>query len=81
MKVIVYSLTEKGQERRDYRDVLEIEVDGKRAFSVYDGEPEDATLARDFSDCWSIGGLMEDAHKAGVNGEPFSLEYRKEDEV
>ncbi len=59
MKVTMKSLTEEAVERRDYRDILRIDIGGKRAFNVSDGEPEDATLNRDFNDCWIIGGLMK----------------------
>ena len=51
MKIIMKSLTEQGVEDRDYRDAIEIFIDGKRVFSVGDGEPEDSNLGRDFSDC------------------------------
>ena len=81
MKVTLFSLTEAAKEKRDYRDAIEIAIDGKVVFSAWDGEPEDATLARDFNDCWGIGDLLQEAHTAGVNGEPFSLEYREEDEL
>jgi len=80
MKVIVTSLTEKEIERRDYRDALEITIDGKRVLSFRDGEPEDANLSRDFNDCWQIDGIIEQAFLAGLAGEEFSIEHRQEDE-
>ncbi len=36
---------------KDYRYTLTIDIDGREAFRVSDGEPEDATLNRDFNDC------------------------------
>ena len=81
MKVLLVSLTDEAQERRDYRDCLEISIDGKAVFEVYDGEPEDATLARDFNDCWGIPELMEKAYLAGIANEDFLIERREEDEV
>ena len=78
MRVILGSLTEEAQKERDYRNAMEISVDGKRVFSAWDGEPEDATLARDFNDCWSIPELMEQAYSAGVANDTFSIERRKE---
>ena len=81
MKVTMKSLTEEAIERRDYRDVLTISIDGKKEFSVSDGEPEDATLGRDFNDCWSIGDLMEKAYKAGAAGESFEMEAIEVDEI
>ena len=80
MKVIVTSLTEKEIERRDYRDAIEITIDGKRVLSFWDGEPEDATLSRDFDDCWQIAKIIEQAFNAGLAGEEFSIEHRQEDE-
>jgi len=80
MKVTVKSLSEKLYEKRDCRDMLEILIDGKSSFTVFDGEPEDATLARDFNDCWSIPGLMRVAFDAGKNGEDFEVENVNVDE-
>ena len=73
MEVKIISLTEEGQERQDYRNMLKIEIDGERVFSVYDGEPEDANLNRDFNDCWNIPTLMRLAHKAGIAGESITF--------
>lgn len=81
MKVIVTSLTEKAIERRDYRYALEITIDGKLVLSFWDGEPEDATLARNFKDCWQIDGIIEQAFNAGKSGEEFSVEHLQEDEL
>ena len=81
MKVTISSLTEDAQERRDYRNAVEIEVDGKKVFSAWDGEPEDATLSRDFSDCWGIPDLMKMAHQAGAEGKEFIIESFEKDEM
>ena len=81
MEVEIKSLTDEGVERRDYRNVLEIFVDGKRVFSVSDGEPEDATLSRDFNDCWKVGDLMKMAYEAGRTGEDFGISNIMEDEL
>ena len=80
MKVIVTSLTNEELERRDYRDIMIIEIDGKKVFSVYDGEPEDSNLSRDFNDCWKIPTLIQMAHKAGADGEPLYIENVEVDE-
>ena len=66
MNVIQKSLTDEAIEDRDYRDYLTITIDGKESFCVYDGESEDATLARDFNDCWGIVDLMKKAYDAGI---------------
>ena len=81
MKIEIISLTEEGQERRDYRNILMIKVDGKQVFEVFDGEPEDANLARDFSDCWNIPKMLKAAHKAGLAGEKLEMERSEEDEI
>ena len=73
MKVIVRSLTKKAIDKQ-MRNTLEIEIDGDSIFCVYDGEPEDATLSRDFNDCWDIPKLMKKAYEAGKRGEEFDLE-------
>lgn len=61
----------------DYREFLNIFVDDKRVASFHDGEPEDNTLCRNFSDCYSIAELMERAYNAGKNGEELIIEYKK----
>ena len=81
MKVEMKSLTDKSIERRDYRDILEISVDGNRVFFVFDGEPEDANLRRDFNDCWKIGDMMKMAYDSGKKGEDFGISTIREDEL
>ena len=81
MKVEIRSLTDKGIEARDYRNILQIFINGKKVFYVFDGEPEDATLNRDFNDCWKIGVLMEVAYNSGKNGEDFEISTIMEDEL
>ena len=81
MIVEVKSLTDEAIEERDYRDYLSISIDGKRVFCVSDGEPEDATLARDFNDCWGIPELMKHAHQAGARGEGFEIINKTVDEI
>ena len=66
-------VVQKIQERRNGNGIT-IKVDGKRMFDVYDGEPEDNTLARNFCDCYSVVDLMKLAYEAGVRQEEFSLE-------
>ena len=80
MEAKVISLTDEVIERRDYRNAMEIHINGKMVFSVYDGEPEDANLRRDFNDCWKIPSLLEMAHRAGIAGEKLSIVHEKVDE-
>ena len=81
LKVEIFSLTEEEQERRDYRNALEIRFDGSRVFSVYGGEPEDSNLCRDFNDCWKIPDLIEKAYKAGLSGEELEIINSEVDEI
>ena len=76
MEVKVKSLTEESYRER-YGDIMELFIDGERVFSAMDGEPEDATLSRDFNDCWGIPDLMKQAHEAGARGEPFTIVRKK----
>lgn len=62
------------ERKRDYRHSLTIEIDGKQKFYASDGEPEDATLMRDFNDCYVIVDLMKLAYEAGKCGEEFVVE-------
>lgn len=73
MIVEVISRTEEELEDYDWRDKVEIKVDGQTVFYVADDEPEDSNLSRSFSDCFSIGDLMKKAYEAGKNGEDFEL--------
>jgi hypothetical protein len=73
MNIKVISRSDEALETRDYRDCFEIEIDGKTAFSAYDGEPEDNSLGRNFSSVYSIPNLMQRAYEAGKNGEEFEI--------
>lgn len=61
-------------DERDYRDAFEIKINGDKVFSVWDGEPEDANLSRDFNDAYSVPSLMQRAYDAGVMGVEFTIE-------
>ncbi len=69
MKIESFVATDKN----DYRDGLIIQIDGKTVFSAFDGEPEDNTLGRNFSDCYSIVDLMEQAFEASTNRESLNI--------
>ena len=81
MDVEVITLTKKAVSKWKYRNSLEIRIDGKKAVRFFDGEPEDATLSRDFKDCYKIPELMRTAHQAGARGESFMLIPREVDEI
>ena len=73
MKVEIYSLTKDEFERRDYCNALQIKINGKDEFEVYDGEPEDNNLSRNFSDCFSIEKLMELAYLFSMSSKNFFM--------
>lgn len=68
------SSSEEFSEKHDYRSMLTIEIDGKRAFRFLDGEPEDANLGRDFNDVYTIVEAMEKAYEAGMACAGFEVE-------
>lgn len=81
MKVTV--TTSQGDDHNDWRDGYEIDVETeKQAFnlSFSDGEPEDASLARDFNDVYDIPKLLQAAWLAGKNGEEFNIEEKESEE-
>ena len=73
MKIEILSRSPEDLEEMDYSDGLEIKIDGKKVFSVYDGEPEDSNLMRSFNDCLKIGELLRIAYDAGKKGEKFEI--------
>lgn len=73
----VFSLTDDAMEMRELCNMMHIEMDGNFVFSVYDGEPEDNNLRRNFNDCWNIPELMKFAYDAGLDGETFLIENKK----
>jgi hypothetical protein len=63
----------------DWREFLTITIDGKTVFSAHDGEPEDNSLCRNFSNCKHIPSLLKLAYEAGIKdaltrGHDFSVE-------
>lgn len=42
-----------------------------------EGEPEDATLLRDYRDCYRIPAMMLLAHEAGKRGEDLTVEVNE----
>lgn len=77
MKVTVLYYSDEALGRMGCKQSISIEVDGVYKFEVGEGEPEDATLGRDYRDCWAIPDLMELAYQAGKKGEDFSVEHQE----
>jgi hypothetical protein len=81
MKVVIKTLNDEAQERRDYSDCMAIEIDGIRVFEVYDGEPEDNNLGRNFGDCYTLDKLINLAHTAGKSGSELEITKVEVDEI
>lgn len=81
MKIGYITRTEEEVERCDFREAIEIKVDGVTKFSVMDGEPEDSNISRDFSDCHSVVNLMKLAFEAGKKGEELLIEEIETDDI
>lgn len=64
------------QNERDCRNAFVVAVNGKSFLNFVDGEPEDNSISRNFSDVSSIGSLIERVVKARDSGE--SVEIRNE---
>lgn len=79
MNIKQITLTDKAAMER-YGDMLVIEIDGKENFSVYDGEPEDNNLYRNFNDCFKIIDLLKKVYEAGINKEELNIEMVQVDE-
>ena len=80
MRITVESLSKRGYEKRDYKDMMWITMDDELVFSVKDGEPEDNNLSRNFADCWSVPKLLKFAYDAGKNEQKFELCTFEKDE-
>jgi len=81
MKIDVITRSKTAVEDCDYRDALEIRINGEKVFSVSDGEPEDANLGRDFNDAYSVPELLKRAFEAGKNGETFEIANSESDDI
>lgn len=68
----------------DSRESLKINIfeDGKKVkfFSVHDGENEDNTLSRNFSDVHNITDMMKFVYKAALKGKKVVFEEIEEDD-
>ena len=64
-------------DKDDWREHWALEVDGIRMITLYDPEPEDATISRDLSFVYGIPELMRTAYEAGKKGMDFSVVEEK----
>lgn len=72
--VVETTRDEKYLDEYDYRDYIEITVDGEEVFRVHDGEPEDNNLGRNFSDCGKLVRLLQQAYHWGLDGKNVKFE-------
>lgn len=81
MTIEILEPSEEWLEARDYDgNFCRINIDGKEEFSAYDGEPEDNSLSRNFSDVWKIPSLLQMVYDAGKKGEDLILINKKIDD-
>jgi len=69
-------LTEIELEENGYRDRLSLKIetlDETLSLRFFEGEPEDASLSRDYSDCYSIKQAILIAYNAGKKGEELII--------
>ena len=81
MKITETTLKEGALGEFDNREYFAIKVNGKTFVDFMDGEPEDATISRDFVGVFRITHLMQIAYDAGKNGEEIVFEDEELDEL
>lgn len=81
MKLVWKNRSSKEIENCDWRSAVQVEIDGKRVFNVWDGEPEDSNLGRDFNDVYRLPEVFRMIHEAGLRGESLDIETVEDDEV
>ena len=52
----------------DYKTEITVKLDGKVIFNVCDGEDEDNSICRNFSDCSKVLELLKQVYELGKNG-------------
>lgn len=78
MKLVV----KRFEEHEFWRTALKIEAKTKKdqtELSFIEGEPEDASLGRDYSDVYNIEDLVKMAYEAGKNGERLEIDRKTYD--
>lgn len=78
--LIITTRSESAVEACEWRNAIEIELEGEK-LSFSDGEPEDATISRDFSDVHNIENLILLANKLGLEGKKITVNEVKSGEV
>ena len=81
MKIEMKTRSDKRLEDYEYSQCVIIEIDGLEVFSVYDGDPEDSNLSRNFNPVFGIPELMLKAYLAGKHGKYFNIIRSKSDDI
>lgn len=68
-------------ERCEYRDAFVVRVNDRDFMQFFDGEPEDNSLARNFSDVRRIKSLVEKVEEAIADGELIAITERNSDDI
>ena len=73
MEVKIFEQDSTDLDECEFDNYLKIEVNGKVAFSVIEGRPDDNYLHKNFKDCYQIPTLMKMAYEAGFRKEEFKV--------
>ena len=73
MNIKIQTLSPTGLENNDWHDIFRILVDNTERFFVFDGEPEDNMLARNFNDTQKLKQLFLDIYSAGSSHSGVSI--------
>lgn len=77
MKITFISSSDTWEEDHDYRQFFKVNIDDLPVLDFCDGEPEDATLSRDFSDVFCIPAVIERVVATVKAGEEIVIENRQ----
>lgn len=64
------------EDTEDFREAIRITLETEttsKSVEFMEGEPEDAYLSRDYSDCYEIEEMLKKAYEAGHRGEELSI--------
>lgn len=81
MQVTVLSFSNKLLKQENYRNGYAIKTDKNVNLKFIEGEPEDASISRDYNDVFKITDLIEVAYQAGMNKEKIEIIYKETDDI
>lgn len=71
----MHKIVIKNVEWDEFRKNLMIFFDERLVFDVYDGEPEDNNLMRNFKSCYSVPGMLREIYEAGLSGKEIEFKF------